>query len=89
MCDGDTRAENLNELEFGEGKIYANVLPQDRIAVIQPDTGQVTDWIDLAELKPRMPPLPPRASASRNEWHCLRRCGSRAVCDVQALANSL
>jgi glutamine cyclotransferase len=38
-----------------DGKIYANVLPQDRIAIIQPDTGQVTGWIDLAELKSRMP----------------------------------
>jgi glutaminyl-peptide cyclotransferase len=58
VFDGDKRVENLNELEFVDGKIYANVLPQDRIAIIQPDTGQVTGWIDLAELKSRMPPLP-------------------------------
>ena len=31
--------------------------PQDRIAIIQPDSGQVTGWIDLAGLKSRMPPL--------------------------------
>jgi glutaminyl-peptide cyclotransferase len=58
VFDGDKRVENLNELEFIDGKIYANVLPQDRIAIIQPDTGQVTGWIDLAELKSRMPPIP-------------------------------
>src|SRR5262245_10017093 len=58
VFDGDKPVENLNELEFVDGKIYANVLPQDRIAIIQPDTGQVTGWIDLAELKSRMPPLP-------------------------------
>ena len=58
VFDGDKRVENLNELEFVDGKIYANVLPQDRIAIIQPDTSQVTGWIDLAELKSRMPPLP-------------------------------
>ena len=58
VFDGDKRVENLNELEFVDGKIYANVLPQHRIAIIQPDTGQVTGWIDLAELKSRMPPLP-------------------------------
>jgi glutamine cyclotransferase len=58
VFDGDKRVENLNELEFVDGRIYANVLPQDRIAMIQPDTGQVTGWIDLAELKSRMPPLP-------------------------------
>ena len=58
MFDGGKPLQNLNELEFVDGKIYANVLPQDRIAIIQPDTGQVTGWIDLAELKSRMPPLP-------------------------------
>jgi len=58
VFDGDTPVENLNELEFVDGKIYANVMPQDRIAVIQPDTGQVTGWIDLTELKSRMPSLP-------------------------------
>jgi glutaminyl-peptide cyclotransferase len=58
VFDGDKPVDNLNELEFIDGKIYANVLPQDRIAIIQPDTGQVTGWIDLAELKSHMPPLP-------------------------------
>jgi len=58
VFDGGKPVENLNELEFVDGKIYANVLPQDRIAIIQPDTGQVTSWIDLAELKSRMPPFP-------------------------------
>src|SRR5207244_8449075 len=58
VFDGDKRVENLNELEFVDGKIYANVWPQDRIAIIQPDTGQVTGWIDLAELKSRMPAIP-------------------------------
>jgi len=58
VFDGDTRVDNLNELEFVDGKIYANVLPQDRIAIIQPGSGQVAGWIDLAELKSRMPPLP-------------------------------
>src|SRR5262249_2052269 len=59
VFDGDKRVENLNELEFVDGKIYANVLPQDRIAIIQPDSGQVTGWIDLARLISRMPPLSP------------------------------
>jgi glutamine cyclotransferase len=58
VFDGDKRIDNLNELEFVHGKIYANVLPHDRIAIIQPDTGQVTGWIDLAELRSRMPPIP-------------------------------
>jgi glutaminyl-peptide cyclotransferase len=33
-------------------------LEQDRIAIIEPNSGHVTDWIDLARLRSRMPPLP-------------------------------
>ena len=58
VFDGGKPVDNLNELEFVDGKIYANVKGQDRLAIIQPDTGQVTGWIDLAELESRMPPLP-------------------------------
>ena len=59
VFDGNKPVEYLNELEFVDGKIYANVQSQDRIAIIQPDSGQVTGWIDLARLKSRMPPLSP------------------------------
>ncbi len=59
VFDGNKPVEYLNELEFVDGKIYANVWMQDRIAIIQPDSGQVTGWIDLARLKSRMPPLSP------------------------------
>jgi glutaminyl-peptide cyclotransferase len=58
VFDGNQPVEYLNELEFVDGKIYANVQRQDRIAIIQPDSGQVTGWIDLAGLKSLMPPLP-------------------------------
>jgi glutaminyl-peptide cyclotransferase len=57
VFDGNKPVEYLNELEFVDGKIYANVQRQDRIAIIQPDSGQVTGWIDLAELKPSNPQL--------------------------------
>jgi glutamine cyclotransferase len=40
----------LNELEYIEGKIYANVWPTERIVRISPKTGQVLDWIDLRGL---------------------------------------
>jgi glutamine cyclotransferase len=59
VFDGNEPLEYLNELEFVDGKIYANVQLQDRIAIIQPDSGQVTGWIDLAGVKSRMPPLSP------------------------------
>ena len=40
----------LNELEYVQGEIYANVWQTDRIARIAPDTGEVIGWIDLAGL---------------------------------------
>src|SRR5262245_43833324 len=48
----------LNELEFFNGKVYANIWQQDRIAIIQPDSGEVTGWLDLSELRPRLVPPP-------------------------------
>jgi len=48
----------LNELEFVNGKVYANIWQQDRIAIIQPDSGEVTGWLDLSELRPRLVPPP-------------------------------
>ncbi len=37
----------LNELEYIQGKIYANVWNEDKIAIINPQTGMVTGWINL------------------------------------------
>jgi len=42
--------DQLNELEFVEGEIFANVWHSDRIARISPATGQVVGWIDLTGL---------------------------------------
>jgi glutaminyl-peptide cyclotransferase len=42
--------KDLNELEFVEGEIYANVWQTDRIARISPQTGEVLGWIDLTGL---------------------------------------
>jgi len=40
----------LNELEWVEGEVWANIWQTDRIARIDPRTGQVTAWIDLSGL---------------------------------------
>ena len=40
----------LNELEWVKGEILANIWQTDRIARIDPHTGRVTGWIDLASL---------------------------------------
>lgn len=48
--DGGKPVDQLNELEFVEGEIYANVWHSDRIARISPQTGKVVGWIDLTGL---------------------------------------
>ncbi|MDX1522172.1 MAG: glutaminyl-peptide cyclotransferase [Anaerolineae bacterium] len=42
----------LNELEYINGEVYANIWQTDRIARIDPATGEVTAWIDLSGLLP-------------------------------------
>jgi glutamine cyclotransferase len=42
----------LNELEYVAGFVYANVWQTDRIAKIEPKSGRVVAWIDLAGLRP-------------------------------------
>jgi len=44
--------DQLNELEWVEGEVLANVWMSDRIARIDPKTGRVTGWIDLRGLLP-------------------------------------
>jgi len=44
--------ENLNELQMVSGKIYANVLLTNHIAIINPGTGQIKGRIDLGKLLP-------------------------------------
>jgi glutamine cyclotransferase len=44
--------EDLNELEFVRGEIYANVWQTDRIARINPANGTVVGWVDLTGLVP-------------------------------------
>jgi len=44
--------EGLNELEYVDGLIYANIYPTDCIAQIDPNTGRVKFWLDLSGLLP-------------------------------------
>ncbi|MGH9323803.1 MAG: glutaminyl-peptide cyclotransferase [Vicinamibacteria bacterium] len=52
VTDGGKPVTHLNELEYVEGEIYANVWQEDRIARISPQTGKVLSWIDLTGLLP-------------------------------------
>jgi glutamine cyclotransferase len=49
--DGGVPVTNLNELEYVHGDVYANVWHEDKIAIINPENGQVIGWIDLTGLK--------------------------------------
>jgi len=44
--------QRLNELEYIQGEVYANIWQTDEIIRINPDTGAVIGWIDLRGLLP-------------------------------------
>jgi glutamine cyclotransferase len=47
------QVDKLNELEFVNGEIYANIWYSDTIVRISPKTGDVLGWIDLSNLWPQ------------------------------------
>lgn len=49
------RVDQLNELEFVRGEVWANIWYKDYLARISPRTGEVTGWIDLRDLYPKRP----------------------------------
>jgi glutamine cyclotransferase len=48
--DAAGRVDNLNELEYIKGDVYANVWLEEKIAIINPQTGQVKGWINMTGL---------------------------------------
>jgi glutamine cyclotransferase len=50
VFDNDTPITRLNELEYIQGEIYANVWQEDWVVRIAPQTGRVVGWIDLRGL---------------------------------------
>lgn len=50
VTDRGQPVKNLNELEYVQGQIYANVWLTDRLARIDPRTGSVTAWLDVGAL---------------------------------------
>jgi glutaminyl-peptide cyclotransferase len=50
----------LNELLYADGRLYANVWQMDFIAIIAPQTGKISGWIDLTSLshEPGVPVYP-------------------------------
>lgn len=52
--DGNKPVTRLNELEFVNGYILANIWKSDKIAVIDASTARVEAWINLAPLRQRL-----------------------------------
>jgi glutamine cyclotransferase len=46
-----TPVSNINELEYINGKVYANIWMEEKIAIINPQTGQVEGWINLSGIQ--------------------------------------
>ncbi|OFW40217.1 MAG: glutamine cyclotransferase [Acidobacteria bacterium RIFCSPLOWO2_12_FULL_67_14b] len=57
--DAGTPVGRLNELEWIEGEIWANVWTTNRLARISPATGEVASWVDLESLWPQAQRTPP------------------------------
>ena len=52
VSDNEGPVSDLNELEYIDGEVYANVFKTTLIAIIAPETGEVTGWINLAGINP-------------------------------------
>jgi glutamine cyclotransferase len=52
VTDGGGEINNLNEIEWIEGEVWANIWQTDWIARIDPTTGKVKAWIDMSNLLP-------------------------------------
>jgi glutamine cyclotransferase len=50
VYDDHGRIDSLNELEYIDGKLYANIWEKNIIVIIDPKTGAVTGRIDLTNL---------------------------------------
>jgi glutamine cyclotransferase len=55
VMEGKQAVKNLNELEWIDGQIFANIYLTEKIARISPETGQVTAWLDLSGLRNQLP----------------------------------
>jgi len=85
VTDRGRPVSQLNELEYINGEIWANIWQTDRIARISPFTGNVVGWIDLKGL------LTPaeRANRRRPQRHCLRSSDQSHFRHGKALAQNL
>ncbi len=62
VTDAGREITNLNELEYQNGQIYANIYQTRYVVVVDPGTGRVLEWLDL---------LPLVESLTRDEYNAL------------------
>lgn len=47
--------DRINELEWVDGQIFANIYTTGDVVRISPETGRVTGWLDLSALRAKLP----------------------------------
>jgi len=50
VFEGKQKIRFINELEYIQGYLYANIWQEEKIAIIEPAKGQVQGWIDLSNI---------------------------------------
>ncbi|MDT8400120.1 MAG: glutaminyl-peptide cyclotransferase [Bacteroidales bacterium] len=68
VYDNSSQVWNLNELEYINGEIWANIYTTDRIARIDPGTGKVLAYIDLSGILPQKDRHPELAELNGIAW---------------------
>jgi glutaminyl-peptide cyclotransferase len=61
VTDGGVKVKSLNELEYVNGYIFANIWPTNLIVKIDPATGKVAGRLDLTSLGTQIKNMYPRA----------------------------
>lgn len=54
VFDQNGPVQQVNELEYINGQLYANIYQSDRVVIINPKNGQVTGEIDFSNLYPEL-----------------------------------
>ena len=75
MTDSTGPVHYLNEFEYIKGQIFANVWQTDRIARIDPKSGKITGWINLAGILPQTDRLHHRGGVLNNSKRLRERGG--------------
>lgn len=68
VTDNGRPKDQLNELEYVDGEILANIWHEDRIARIDPRTGRIKGWIDLTAIVAATPRRDPEAVLNGIAW---------------------